>query len=125
MIKLMELSDVARVAEIQVFAWRANDGGIYSDEYLFKDMTVTKRMEYFENMVKNGTDENYVFYDGIIKAFMTLSPCEDGDITNALPISSIYVDPFFQRNGIGSRLVEYYETTAIQRNIKKVSLWVL
>ena len=124
MIRPMVLDDVPRVAEIQIFAWRTADRDIFSDEYLFKNMTVAKRIEYFENMAKNNIDENYVFDDGIVKAFITISACKDEDMLDALQISSIYVDPFFQRNGIGVQLVEYCEKIAIQQDFTKVCLGV-
>jgi len=121
----MELGDVPRVAEIQVFAWRTSDRGIISDEYLFRDMTVVKRIDYYKNLLINCTDENYVFDDGIIKAFITISKCKDEDMPDSPQLSSIYVEPFFQRNGIGSQMIKYFEDIALQRGFSRVCLWVM
>jgi len=121
----MEVNDVSRVAEIQIFAWRTSERGIFSDEYLFKQMTVDKRMEYFNNMLRSSSDENYVFDDGIVKAFITMCPCSDEDILASLQLSSIYVDPCFQRQGIGALLINYFEKIARQRGYEEVILWVL
>ena len=125
MIRKLELNDIPRVAEIQIYAWRIYDKGVLSDEYLFKDMLVVKRMEYFEKFVKKNNSEMYVFDDGIVKAFLTVGRCKDEDKADSLQIRSIYVDPFFQRNGIGSLLIEHFENIARQRNFTEVCLWVM
>ena len=124
MIRKLELNDIPRIAEIQIYAWRIYDRGVLSDEYLFKDMLVVKRMEYFEKSVKNNK-EIYVFDDGIVKAFLTVGQCKDEDKTDAFQIWSIYVDPFFQRNGMGSLLIEHFENIARQRNFTEACLWVM
>jgi ribosomal protein S18 acetylase RimI-like enzyme len=125
MIKKMELNDIPRVAEIQIFCWRLSDKGILSDDYLFKDMLVVKRMDYFENEMKNSTDEMYVFDDGIVKAFLIIAQCKDEDMTDAFQIWSVYVDPFFQNKGIGSLLIKHFEKIARLKNYKKICLWVM
>jgi len=125
MIRKMELSDIPRVAEIQVICWRVSDKDVLSDEYLFKNMLVVKRMEYFKNETQNSADEIYVFDDGIVKAFLTIAPCKDEDMGDALQVWSIYVDPFFQKLGIDSLLMEHFEKNARQKNYKNVCLWVM
>ena len=69
MIRAMVLSDVPRVAEIHVFGWRSAYRGFISDDFLFKKMLVSKRIDVFDNSVRNNAEENYVYDDGIIKAF--------------------------------------------------------
>ena len=125
MIRKINLNDIPRIAEIQIFCWRFLDKGTLSDEFLFKDMLVVKRMEYFENEIMNGTDELYVFDDGIVKAFLIIAPCKDDDMVDSFQIWSIYVDPFFQKKGIGSLLIKHFEEIACQKNYKKVCLWVM
>jgi ribosomal protein S18 acetylase RimI-like enzyme len=125
MIRKIELSDVPRVAEIQIFCWRFSDKGILSDEYLFKNMLVDKRMKYFENEIITGTDDFYVYDDGIIKAFLIIAPCKDDDMTDSFQMWSIYVDPFFFIFVICSRLLEHFEIIAIQNQYSKVCLWVM
>jgi putative acetyltransferase len=121
----MKTSDIPRVAEIQVFAWRIADRGILSDDYLFNFATVAKRMIFFEELINSKTDETYVYDDGIIKGFVTLCPSADDDLPEAMQVSSIYIDPFFQREGIGTRLMGYTEKIAEARNVKIILLWVL
>ena len=120
MIRAMTADDIARAAEIQVFAWRTTDRGILSDKYLFNETSVAKRMDYFDALLKENADETYIFDDGIIKAFMTICACTDEDVTDAMQVSSIYVDPFFQRSGIGASLMAHCEQLAAQRKNKAV-----
>jgi len=121
----MEISDIQRVAEIQVFCWRTSELGITPNEHLFKNMTVSKRAEFFETTLLNNTDETYVYDDGIIKAFIMISPGENRDTHNSMHISSVYVEPSFQQNGIGSQLMDYAENIATQKGCMEISLWVL
>jgi len=125
MIRAMELSDVSRVAEIHVFGWRNAYRGIIPDDYLFKNMIVSKRMSYFEKSVQNSAEESYVFDDGILKAFMTIGACRDIDKSEAFELWGIYVDPFMQRQGIGSKMVGICEEKAVERGYSEICLWVL
>ena len=79
MIRVMELSDVSRVAEIHVYGWRIAYRGVISDDYLFRNMLVSTRMSYFENAIQTNAEESYVFDDGVIKAFLTIGTCRDID----------------------------------------------
>ena len=125
MIRAMLISDVPRVAEIHVFGWRSAYRGIVSDDFLFNKMLVSKRINSFENAIRNQTEENYVFDDGIIKAILTIGICRDADKIKSFELWGIYVDPFMKRQGIGSLMVEYCEKTAIKRDYNEVCLWVL
>ena len=124
MIRAMALSDVSRVAEIHVFGWRDAYRGFISDDFLFKSMLVSKRIDVFDNSVRNNAEENYVYDDGIIKAFLTIGRCRDEDKPESFELWGIYVDPFMKRQGIGSKMVEYCENRALERGFKEVCLWV-
>jgi GNAT superfamily N-acetyltransferase len=120
----MKLADTLRVAEIHVYGWRNAYRGIVSDDYLFNKMTVSKSADRFENAVRDNTEESYVFDDGILKAFMTIGSCRDADKTESFELWGIYVDPFMQRQGIGSQMISFCETKAIERGHKEICLWV-
>ena len=124
MIRAMALSDVSRVAEIHVFGWRDAYRCFISDDFLFKSMLVSKRIDVFDNSVRNNAEENYVYDDGIIKAFLTIGRCRDEDKPESFELWGIYVDPFMKRQGIGSKMVEYCENRALERGFQEVCLWV-
>ena len=129
MIRPMQISDIPRVAEIHVFGWRCAYRGIVSDEHLFNTLLVSKRMERFEEHLRNIESdsyvfgESYVFDDGIIKAFLTIGPCRDEDKPEAFELGGIYVDPCMQGQGVGAALVAFCENIAAERNYSEICIW--
>ena len=122
-IRPLQLPDAPCVAEIHVFAWRTAYRGIVPDEHLFNTLQVSKRITRFEDAVRNKTEEVYVFDDGIIKAFISIGPCRDEDKPAAFELGGIYVDPLMQHQGIGTRLMQFFENLAIQRGFGEACIW--
>ena len=95
MIRKAKKEDVGRIAEILVFVKRINFFPIFQDEqYSFKELNVM-------NVASELLDSYYHFYvydDGVIKGIMEIDGQE---------LVTLYVDSFFQNEGIGSQLVEY------------------
>ncbi len=91
-------SDLSRVAEILVFNNRTNFLPIFKDPgYSFGELQVESlintyftQAEIFSNL--------YVYDDGIIKGFILMDGTE---------IVKLYVDTFFQSNGIGRELLQF------------------
>lgn len=125
MIRQMREADVPRVAEIHVFGWRAAYRGIVADAFLFGELLVTKRMEYFYDALQQQREESYVYDDGIIKAVLTIGNGRDADKQNAFELWGIYVEPLLKREGIGRQMVLFCEETARARGFSEVYLWVL
>ena len=103
--------DLSRIAEIYVFNNRINYFPIFNDEsFSFgKLQVISLADQYFgdEEVLKN----LYVYEDGLIKGFTQ---------TEGTEICKLYVEPFFQSEGIGSSLIEF----AI-REFHADHLWVL
>ena len=97
-------------------------------DFLYNKMTVKNREEKFIEYlnVDERTDETYVYEeDNIIKGFMTIGDCRDDDKDrNTFELYGIYIDPLFQRQHIGTRLVEYCIQEAIKENKTEIVLWV-
>ena len=95
MIRKARIEDVGRIAEILVFNKRLNFFPIFQDvQYAFKELNVM-------NIASELLDSYYHFYvydDGVIKGVMEIDGQE---------LVTLYVDSFFQNEGIGSQLVEY------------------
>ncbi len=125
MIRVIKSSDIPRVAEIQVFGWRCAYRNIVSDDFLFNKMLVSTRMDHFDHAIRSNSEESYVFDDGTIKAFLTIGACRDPDKTDAFELWGLYVDPFMKRQGIGAKMVQFYEEKAAERGFKEICLWVL
>lgn len=122
MIRRMTAADIPRVAEIHVMGWRSAYRGIVSDDYLFNELLVSKRIVKLEEYFKQDP-EFYVYDDGIIKAFLTAAVGSDDDMPDTLVLEALYVDTFMQKCGIGSELVLLFEKIAAERNYKRVYLW--
>ena len=88
--------DAARLAEIEIFNYRLNFYPIFrTDDYFFRELTVpTVAAEYEEKprLIEN----TFVYDDGVIKGFVRV---------NGREIEKLFVEPSFQRQGIGDVLL--------------------
>lgn len=113
-------SDLSRIAEIYVFNNRINYFPIFKDEtFSFGELQVISLIDYFkkDEIIHN----TYVFFDGIIKGFIQINKTE---------VCKLYVDTFFQGNGIGKELIEYAVTKlnadnlwALEKNTRAISFY--
>jgi putative acetyltransferase len=97
MIRKAESRDLSRIAEILVFVKRIKFLPIFKDEnYSFNTLQVlTVSKDYDKPEILNRI---YVYDDGIVKGFIHIEGNE---------IKELYVDYFFQDQGIGSKLIEF------------------
>lgn len=113
--------DRSRVAEIYVFNNRINYFPIFRDEsFSFGELQVVSLADqYFgkEEVLKN----LYVYDDGLIKGFVQ---------TDGTEICKLYVEPFFQSEGIGSSLIEFAirefhadHLWALEKNIRAIAFY--
>ena len=94
-IRKADISDLSRIAEIQVFNYRLYFYPIFqSDEYYFDELRVPSLMREYEA----GLDSLYVYDDGVVKGFIKIE---------GTYIAKLFVEPVFQNASIGSRLLEY------------------
>lgn len=121
MIRIATKKDVSRLAEIQIFSKRKTYRPIFqNDNVSFNEMQVLQLALYYQN--SNGAlDDIYVFDDGIVKGMMKWN-CESSETWE---LKELYVDPFFQGEGVGTSLMKNFIVTAEMRNVKEVFLWVL
>ena len=128
MIRIACVEDSSRIAEIHVFGWRCAYKEFISVEYLYKKLSVKIREEKFIQFLsnKNINNENFVYEDqNIIRAFLTIGDCRDEDKNDeTFELMGIYVDPLFQRQKIGTKLVNFCIEKAIDKNKKEIILWV-
>ena len=111
-IRKARIDDLSRIAEIYVFNNRMNYFPIFKDEsFSFGELQVVSLADkYFgkDEIMKN----IFIYNDnGLIKGFIQMDKTE---------ICKIYVDTFFQSEGIGNMMIEY----AI-KEFHADNLWVL
>ncbi len=100
--------DLSRIAEIFVFVRRVQFYPIFQDAgYSFGDLQVLPAIEEFRPQLEH----IYVYDDGIIKGFLHMAGTE---------IRTLYIDPFFQRQAVGSALIRF-----AKERFAADSLWVL
>lgn len=115
------INDLSRIAEIYVFNNRVNYFPIFKDEeFSFGELQVVSLVDnYFkkDEIIKN----IYVFDSGLIKGFIQMHEKE---------ICKIYVDTFFQSEGIGKELIEYAinelhadNLWALEKNTRAISFY--
>lgn len=120
-IRKAAIDDRSRVAEIYVFNNRINYFPIFRDEsFSFGELQVVSLADqYFgkEEVLKN----LYVYDDGLIKGFVQ---------TDGTEICKLYVEPFFQSEGIGSSLIKFAirefhadHLWALEKNIRAIAFY--
>ncbi len=121
MIRKAQSSDASRLAEIMVFAKRTAYRPIFNDDNgSFNEIQVLDiALEYrdSEDAIKN----IYVYDDGIVKGMINCICSGD----ESWQLKELYVDPFFQGEGIGRTLLECFLSQAKENGIKNVKLWAL
>lgn len=97
-IRKAKTEDISRIAEIVVLAKRMFWRHIYHhDEWIFQDLQVLPLCrEYEEN--PESLEEIYVYDDPFVKGMIRVSEGE---------VQEIFVDPFFQMQGIGNTLLDF------------------
>lgn len=106
--------DISRIAEILIFTKRTTYRPIFkNDNVSFNEMQVLKEIEKLSQ--PSALDNIYVYDDGIVKATVKIE-----DVGEKTKVSEFFVDPFFQGEGIGTRILN----TVIEKS-KEVFLYVL
>lgn len=98
MIRQIKDSDIGRIAEIIVYNNRKNFYPIFQDiKYSFEEFNVFSVAEMFRSDV-DFMQNTYVYEDEVIKGFICVAEEE---------IRKLYVDSFFQNEGIGGQLITF------------------
>ena len=120
MIRKATTSDISRIAEILVFVKRIKFRPIFqNDDYSFGELQVLSVAEKYKS--PDILDNIWVYDDGIVKGLIHIEGNE---------IVELYVDYFFQNQGVGSALIEYakdkYPVTflwAIEKNVEAIRFY--
>lgn len=100
MLRPAEEKDISRIAEILIFTKRDTYRSIFNnDDVSFNKMQVLNEIRRLNN--SDSLNNLYVYDDGIVKAIITLE--NKGPWLN---IKEFFVDPFFQHNGIGTKILK-------------------
>jgi ribosomal protein S18 acetylase RimI-like enzyme len=120
MIRRAKEEDISRIAEILVFVKRMKFRPIFkNDDYSFGELQVIPVAKQY---IENGILKNMLVYDdNIVKGLIHIEENE---------IVELYVDYFFQNQGIGSALIEYAKENfpveylwAIEKNVDAIRFY--
>ena len=110
MIRKAVKEDLSRIAEILVFVKRIKFRPIFQDDdYSFNELQVLRVAEQYSR--PEILDNILVYDDGIVKGLIHIEGKE---------IAELYVDYFFQNQGVGSKLIEY-----AKKNYPVSFLWAI
>lgn len=125
MIRRAEIKDASRLAEILIFAKRTAYRKIFNnDNVSFNEMQVLDLALDFRDK-ESELDDLYVYDDGIVKGLIKWRNSDKKDIKNSIEIFQLYIDTFFQGQGIGSILIKDCIEHAKKQCVRKIFLWVL
>ena len=128
MIREAAMNDSARIAEIEVISSRYAYHQIVSDECLYNDLSVEKRIPVYRKWMTEKRFELFVYENsdtGIIQGMMGIGLCEDEDKKGAFELHFLYVDPDFVRMGIGSEMLQFFEQKGKDLGCPEFVVWVL
>ena len=110
MIRKATKDDLSRIAEILVFVKRIKFRPIFQDDaYSFGELQVLRVADEYSKPDILGNI--FVYDDGIVKGLIRIENNE---------IVELYVDYFFQNQGVGSKLIEY-----AKENYPVTFLWAI
>lgn len=120
MIRKADINDISRIAEILVFDKRITCRPIFKDDdYSFNTLQVLSVAREYSAPEK--LDGIYVYDDGIVKGLVR---------TGGSEVIELYVDWFFQRQGIGEKLLEFAVREmgcswlwAVEKNVNAIAFY--
>ena len=105
-IRKAQKKDASRLAEILIFAKRTAYRPIFQNDIVsFNEMQVLDLALYFQNAPES-LSGLFVYDDGIVRGLIRIGA--PPDLPSSLELKELYVDPFFQGKGAGSRLMKFF-----------------
>ncbi len=120
-----ESADAHQIAEIHIRTSRLAYRGLISDARLAA-FDVSTRTSEWQQWLANPTADVFVARSTRIIGFCNLIASRDSDLPDdSGEIAAIYVDPTWQRRGVGGLLIETTVARAKERGFRLLTLWTL
>ena len=102
--------DAKRVAEINVIGWHTAYKDLVPDDFLAKWQVTDRRIERFCEKIKEKADFFVAEQEGQVIGYLHGGKnVENANIPFEYEVYSLYIDPEFQRHGVGTALMKRFE----------------
>ena len=121
--------DAEGIAAIHVASWRATYRGSMPDSYL-DSLTIEQRLPMWKQVLVSASPLVRVWVverDDEIVGFCSMGPplSQADEPSDSLVLHTIYLQPGYERQGIGSALLNHAEHEMVRLGIHVAILWVL
>ena len=125
MIRKATLDDISRIAEIEIFTKRTAYRSIFNDDKV--SFGVMQVLPLAQEYIKTPSllENIVIFDDEFVKGMMKTTPMVHPEQGAVVEIIHLFIDPFFQKKGIGARMIHEIETQCLSNGIADIFLWVL
>lgn len=125
MIRAAQMTDISRLAEIEVFGKRVAYRPIFRDDNGSFNLLQTGNIINAYQEDPSLLAHILVYDDGIVKGILNWKDYPDNDRTDEIELYCFYVEPFFKGQGIGRALLQRLCDNAARQCKKNVYAWVL
>ena len=115
------------IARVRVAGWQCAYRGKLPDA-LLDSLSIAENTERWERIVEKSDLEKPLFVaisEGVIVGFCGVRPAKEADVAGYGELGTIYVDPQFQGQGIGTALMNTGLDVLRKKGFKNAILWVL
>ncbi len=133
-IRKAEAKDAQRAAEINVVGWHTAYKGLVPDDFLEKLQVTEKRIERFKETILNQKNICFVaeLNGQVIGYLFGGKNKEAANIPVEYEVYGLYINPSFQRQGVGRLLLQHFKTKiknapfflhALKGNVKAMTFY--
>jgi GNAT superfamily N-acetyltransferase len=118
--------DAHDVARVHIRSWQSAFQGLLDQDYLDGLEPEAWATRYAFGRMGFQLPSTQIAVDGAaVRGLVTTGLCRDDDLSNFGELMAIYVDPAYQRGGVGRLLMSAARTRLRRVGVQAVVLWVL
>lgn len=122
-----KVGDALGIAQVHVGTWQNAYLGMIPETFL-QGLSVEQRAQNWVKVLESSNTESQTIVaemDEVIVGFIGIGPSRDSEESDLGEVFAIYVDPNFQNQGVGSKLMNEGIQFLKNQGLKGAVLWVL